>query len=244
MKLPSQNSRLLAAYLLVALVATPVSAQTMTGTPGAPSATTTIDGRQISAASRRIRRHDQSRCPQLDALLAAAGGAAEGRAQRSPGPDRRCRLRRAEHLRRRHPDPALDRIASMGLRYTQFHTTSLCSPTRAALITGRNHHSVGFGVISEASTGYPGYDSVITTDKATIGTDSQGQRLRDLLVRQEPQHAGFPDQPGGPFRPVAESAWALSISMASTAARPISGSLISTATHAHLSLCRQSRATT
>ena len=54
------------------------------------------------------------------------------------------------------PTPALDRIAQMGLRYTQFHSTALCSPTRAALITGRNHHSVGFGVISEQSTGYPG----------------------------------------------------------------------------------------
>ena len=54
------------------------------------------------------------------------------------------------------PTPHLDKIAKAGLRYTQFHTTSLCSPTRAALITGRNHHSVGFGVISEASTGYPG----------------------------------------------------------------------------------------
>jgi len=67
------------------------------------------------------------------------------------------------------PTPELDRIAAMGLRYTQFHTTSLCSPTRAALITGRNHHSAGFGVISEASTGFPGYNSVITKDKATIG---------------------------------------------------------------------------
>ena len=67
------------------------------------------------------------------------------------------------------PTPELDKIAAMGLRYTQFHTTSLCSPTRAALITGRNHHSVGFGVISEASTGYPGYNSVITEDKVTIG---------------------------------------------------------------------------
>ncbi len=67
------------------------------------------------------------------------------------------------------PTPELDRLAETGLRYTQFHTTSLCSPTRAALITGRNHHSVGFGVISEMSTGYPGYDSIIPIDKATIG---------------------------------------------------------------------------
>jgi arylsulfatase A-like enzyme len=68
------------------------------------------------------------------------------------------------------PTPVMDRLAKAGLRYTQFHSTALCSPTRAALITGRNHHSVGFGVISELSTGYPGYDSVITKDKATIGT--------------------------------------------------------------------------
>src|SRR5690349_14881779 len=47
------------------------------------------------------------------------------------------------------PTPAMDRIAKTGLRYTQFHSTALCSPTRAALITGRNHHSVGFGVIGE-----------------------------------------------------------------------------------------------
>src|SRR6516225_1043138 len=57
------------------------------------------------------------------------------------------------------PTPALDRIANSGLRYTEFNSTSLCSPTRAALITGRNHHAVGFGVIAELSTGYPGYDS-------------------------------------------------------------------------------------
>jgi len=67
------------------------------------------------------------------------------------------------------PTPAMDRIAKAGLRYTQFHSTALCSPTRAALITGRNHHSSGFGVISEQATGYPGYDSIITKDKATIG---------------------------------------------------------------------------
>ena len=66
------------------------------------------------------------------------------------------------------PTPALDRVARAGLRYTQFHSTALCSPTRAALITGRNHHSVGFGVVGELATGYPGYDSVIEPDKATI----------------------------------------------------------------------------
>jgi hypothetical protein len=68
------------------------------------------------------------------------------------------------------PTPALDRVAKEGLRYTQFHSTALCSPTRAALITGRNHHSAGFGIIGELSTGYPGYDSIIGPQNATVGT--------------------------------------------------------------------------
>jgi len=63
----------------------------------------------------------------------------------------------------------MDRIADEGLRYNRVFSTALCSPTRAALITGRNHHSVGFGVISEQSTGFPGYNSIIAEDKATIG---------------------------------------------------------------------------
>jgi len=67
------------------------------------------------------------------------------------------------------PTPALDRVAAMGLRYSNFNSTALCSPTRAALITGRNHHSAGFGVVAEQSTGYPGYDSIIPRDKTTIG---------------------------------------------------------------------------
>lgn len=67
------------------------------------------------------------------------------------------------------PTPALDRIAASGLRYTQFHSTALCSPTRAALITGRNHHSAHYGVVAEQSSGYPGYDSIIGKDTATIG---------------------------------------------------------------------------
>jgi arylsulfatase len=67
------------------------------------------------------------------------------------------------------PTPAMQRIADQGLRYNRVFSTALCSPTRAALITGRNHHSAGFGVISEQSTGFPGYDSIIAEDKATIG---------------------------------------------------------------------------
>lgn len=67
------------------------------------------------------------------------------------------------------PTPTLDRIAKNGLRYTTFHSTALCSPSRAALITGRNHHSVGFGQISELSTGYPGYNAIIPKDTATVG---------------------------------------------------------------------------
>jgi arylsulfatase len=67
------------------------------------------------------------------------------------------------------PTPALDRVAQMGLRYTRFHTTALCSPTRAALLTGRNHHSVATGVVVDQATGYPGYDSVIPRDAVAIG---------------------------------------------------------------------------
>src|SRR5262245_55924358 len=76
------------------------------------------------------------------------------------------------------PTPGLDRIAKNGLRYTNFHSTALCSPTRAALITGRNHHSAGFGVVSEQATGFPGYDSIITRDKATVGRIMQDNGYR------------------------------------------------------------------
>ena len=67
------------------------------------------------------------------------------------------------------PTPALDRIAKSGLRYTNFHSTSLCSPTRAALITGRNHHVAGSGVVGEIATGFPGYDSIIRKENGTVG---------------------------------------------------------------------------
>ncbi len=67
------------------------------------------------------------------------------------------------------PTPTYDALAAHGLRYNRFETTALCSPTRAALLTGRNHHSVGSGVITELATGYPGYTSIIPPSAATIG---------------------------------------------------------------------------
>jgi arylsulfatase A-like enzyme len=64
--------------------------------------------------------------------------------------------------------PTFTKLAENGLRYNHFHTTALCSPTRAALITGRNHHSVHTACIMEAATGFPGYDSVMQKDTATV----------------------------------------------------------------------------
>ena len=64
--------------------------------------------------------------------------------------------------------PTLERLAQHGLRYTQFHTAALSSPTRAALLTGRNHHSAHTGVIMEQGTGFPGYDSLLGKDTATV----------------------------------------------------------------------------
>jgi len=97
------------------------------------------------------------------------------------------------------PTPALDRIANSGLRYTQMHSTSLCSPTRAALITGRNHHSVGFGVISEQSTGFPGYNSIIGKDKATIGRILKDNGFATSWFGKDHNTPTFTASQAGPF---------------------------------------------
>jgi arylsulfatase A-like enzyme len=97
------------------------------------------------------------------------------------------------------PTPALDRVAKAGLRYTQFHSTALCSPTRAALITGRNHHSVGFGVITEQSTGYPGYDSIIGPENATIGAILKHSGYATSWFGKEHNTPSFQYSIGGPF---------------------------------------------
>lgn len=67
------------------------------------------------------------------------------------------------------PTPAFDRLAKTGLRYNAFHTTALCSPSRAALITGRNHHTCATGVVMEMGTGYPGYNSMMPKSCGTLG---------------------------------------------------------------------------
>jgi arylsulfatase A-like enzyme len=66
--------------------------------------------------------------------------------------------------------PTMQRLADNGLTYSQWHTTALCSPTRSVFLTGRNHHQNGFASISETSTGFPGYNSHIPRENATMAT--------------------------------------------------------------------------
>jgi len=97
------------------------------------------------------------------------------------------------------PTPAMDRIAKAGLRYTNFHSTSLCSPTRAALITGRNHHSVGYGVVGEIATGYPGYDSIIPIEKGTIGTILKANGYATSWFGKDHNTPSYQSSQAGPF---------------------------------------------
>jgi len=151
------------------LAGSPAHAQQVTGIPGSPSATTTIDGKQLPAPDPKFGGEIQEGAlqskawwaprvvPPKDApnvLLIITDDAGFGVPGTFGGVI---------------PTPAMDRLAKSGLRYNNIHSTALCSPTRAALITGRNHHSAGFGVVSEQSTGFPGYNSIIAKDKATIG---------------------------------------------------------------------------
>jgi arylsulfatase A-like enzyme len=97
------------------------------------------------------------------------------------------------------PTPAMDKLAEDGLRYTRVFSTALCSPTRAALITGRNHHSVGFGVISEQSTGFPGYNSIIPRDKATIGRILLDNGYNTSWFGKDHNTPAFQASQSGPF---------------------------------------------
>ena len=160
---------LLLAVAMVMVMSVPAVAQQVTGTPGAPDATTTIDGKQLPAPDPKFGGVIKDEALQSKAwwaprivppkqapniLLIITDDAGFGVPSTFGGVI---------------PTPAMDRVAKNGLRYNNIHSTALCSPTRAALITGRNHHSAGFGVISEQATGFPGYNSIIAKDKATIG---------------------------------------------------------------------------
>ena len=97
------------------------------------------------------------------------------------------------------PTPTMDRIAQEGLRYNRMFSTALCSPTRAALITGRNHHGAGFGVISEQSTGFPGYNSIIAKNTATIGRILRDNGYATAWFGKDHNVPAFAASQAGPF---------------------------------------------
>ncbi len=164
-----KRTTIAAALGLMALAATPATAQQVTGTLGSPSATTTLDGKQLPPPNPKFGGMIKEKASESKAWWAPRVVPPKGAPNvllimtddsgfGAPGTFGGV-----------VPTPAMDRIAKSGLRYTNFHSTSLCSPSRAALITGRNHHVAGFGVVGEIATGFPGYDSVIRKENGTIG---------------------------------------------------------------------------
>jgi Sulfatase len=174
-------------------------AQQITGVLGSPGATTTIDGKQLPPADPKF------------------GGVINEKASESKPwwPPRIVPPKGAPNVLLIMtddvgfgapgtfggviPTPAMDRIAATGLRYTNFHSTSLCSPSRAALITGRNHHSVGFGVVGEVATGFPGYDSIIPIDKGTIGTILRDNGYATAWFGKDHNTPAYQSSQAGPF---------------------------------------------
>ena len=140
-----------------------------TGTPGAPDATTTIDGNYLPPAPPRfggeISLDAKESKPYWPPRVVPPKGAPNILLIMTDDQGYGVSSTFGGVI----PTPTLDRVAKAGLRYTHFHSTSLCSPSRAALLTGRNHHSVGFGALTEQSTGYPGYDAIFGRDDACIG---------------------------------------------------------------------------
>jgi arylsulfatase A-like enzyme len=163
-------SRMVSLGVLLATISLPVAnAQQVNGTLGSPGATTTIPGNQIPAPAPKfggvIKENATESKPWWPPTIVPPKGAPNVLLIMTDDQGYGVSGTFGGVI----PTPALDRIAKAGLRYTEFNSTALCSPTRAALITGRNHHSTGFGVITELSTGFPGYDSIIGADNATVG---------------------------------------------------------------------------
>jgi arylsulfatase A-like enzyme len=168
----SHNPTRLAFWFAVAgalACSAPATAQQATNTPGSPGATTTIDGSYLPPPPQRFRGEVDTNAvrskPYWPELVVPPKGAPNILLIMTDDVGFSAPSTFGGVI----PTPALDRVANMGLRYTRFHTTALCSPTRAALLTGRNHHSVSTGVVVDQATGFPGYDSVIKRDSVAIG---------------------------------------------------------------------------
>ena len=151
-----KQSALAAAFVVaIAACATTVVAQEATNTLGAPRATTTIDGRYLPNPPQPFKGEIDTNAaqskPYWPQLVVPPKGAPNILLIMTDDVGFAAPSTFGGVI----PTPALDRIATMGLRYTRFHTTALCSPTRAALLTGRNHHSVATGVVVDQATGYP-----------------------------------------------------------------------------------------
>lgn len=97
------------------------------------------------------------------------------------------------------PSPTMDKLAAEGQKYTRFHTTALCSPTRAALITGRNHHVSSNGVITEAATGYEGYTSVIPRSCGTVGEVLRQNGYMTAWIGKNHNTPAWETSAAGPF---------------------------------------------
>jgi len=176
-----------------------VFAQQTTGTPGAPGATTTIDGKQIPPPPPEFGGVINEKASDSKAWWAPRVVPPKG------APNVLLIMTDDQGFGAPStfggviPTPAMDRIAKAGLRYTNFHSTSLCSPTRAALITGRNHHSVGSGVVGEIATGFPGYDSIIPIDKGTIGTILKANGYATSWFGKDHNTPSYQSSQAGPF---------------------------------------------
>ncbi|NDR57929.1 arylsulfatase [Pseudoruegeria sp. M32A2M] len=146
------------------------SAPQVTGTPGSPSATTTIDGSQLppmpdTTFGGTIERNALQSKPYWPPRVVPPEGAPNVLLIMTDDSGYAVPSTFGGVI----PTPTLDRLAAEGLRFTNMHSTAVCSATRASLLTGFNHHQVGFGTVSETATGYPGYNSIITGDKAPVG---------------------------------------------------------------------------
>ena len=97
------------------------------------------------------------------------------------------------------PTPAFDRLASEGLAYSNFHVTAMCSPTRACLLTGRNAHKVGMGMISEWPVGYPGYRGYIDRSAATLAEVLRGDGYATSIIGKWHLTPKTEINPTGPF---------------------------------------------